>query len=307
MQHRNFSTESGRTAGFLQGTGIMELLVVSGMSGAGKTVALKTLEDLGYYCVDNLPVFLIPRFAELCMDSEKHEKVAVGVDIRSGSDLEKLGDVFMELDQKRIDYRILFLEASDRTLVKRFKETRRDHPLERGGRIEDGIQKERVAMEGIKERADYLIDTSSLLTKELRKELEKLFAGNSASFKNLVVTIMSFGFKFGIPQEADLVFDVRFLPNPYYVAELKDKTGLDRDVNDFVLKGTDGIEFETRLFDMIDFLLPRYVNEGKNQIIIAMGCTGGKHRSVTMAERLYSHVATKEGYIVKSYHRDLDR
>lgn len=285
----------------------MEFLVVSGMSGAGKTVALKTLEDMGYYCVDNLPVFLICQFAELSRDSEKHTKVAVGVDIRSGSDLERLGDVFSELDRKHIAFKMLFLDASDGVLLKRFKETRRDHPLERGGRIEDGIKKERIALSDIKKKSDYLIDTSSLLTKELRQELEKIFAGTDVSFRNMVVTVMSFGFKYGIPQDSDLVFDVRFLPNPYYVPELKEKTGLDREVRDYVMQGDDGREFENKLFDLIDFLLPRYVKEGKNQIVIAMGCTGGKHRSVTFAERMCRHISENRGYIVKSFHRDIDR
>lgn len=285
----------------------MEFLVVSGMSGAGKTVALKTLEDLGYYCVDNLPVFLICQFADLSLDSEKHKKVAVGVDIRSGTDLERLGEVFSELDRKKIAYKVLFLDASDSVLLKRFKETRRDHPLERGGRIEDGIRKERIALYEIKKKSDYLIDTSSLLTNELRQELEKIFAGPDVSFQNMVVTVMSFGFKYGIPQDSDLVFDVRFLPNPYYVPELKEKTGLDREVRDYVMQGETGQEFEKRLFDLIDFLLPRYVKEGKNQIVISMGCTGGKHRSVTFAERTGRHISENRGYIVKTFHRDIDR
>lgn len=285
----------------------MEFLLVSGMSGAGKTVALKTLEDMGYYCVDNLPVSFMSQFADLCLDSDKHEKVAVGIDIRSGEDPEGLGEVFADFDRKKLVYHILFLDASDAVLVKRFKETRRDHPLERGGRIEAGIRKERLAMKWLREKADYLIDTSSLLTKELRQELEKIFTGSDPAFKNLVVTVMSFGFKYGIPEEADLVFDVRFLPNPYYVPELKNKTGMEKDVNEFVMNGGDGETFEKMLHNMIDFLLPRYVSEGKNQIVIAFGCTGGKHRSVTIANRLYRYVSEKEEYIVKSYHRDIDR
>ena len=285
----------------------MNFLIVSGMSGAGKTVALKTLEDLGYYCVDNLPVFLIPQFAELCLDSENYKKTAVGVDIRSGNDLEKLGHVLEELEEKRIDYQILFLDASDPVLLKRYKETRRNHPLAREGRIEEGLKKERIALKPIKDKSDYVIDTTSLLTRELREELEKLFRSEEVFFQNLVITVMSFGFKYGIPQDADIVIDVRFLPNPFYIENLKEMTGLEEPVRRYIMENNDSILFMEKLYDLVGFLLPKYVKEGKNQLVIAIGCTGGKHRSVAVSDMLFQKIKEFNEYIVKSFHRDISR
>lgn len=285
---------------------MMSFLIVSGMSGAGKTVALKTLEDMGYYCVDNLPVMLINQFVCLLKESGAHKDTAVGVDIRSGEDLNALGDVFTELDKNQIRYRILFLDASDSTLLRRFKETRRIHPIQNEGRLEDGIVTERKALEWLKEKSDYLIDTTSLLTRELKAELERIFRSQE-TFNNMVITVMSFGFKYGIPEDADLVFDTRFLPNPYYVQELKELTGMDEPVRKYVLETEDAASFLTMISDLLKFLIPRYVLEGKNQLMIGIGCTGGRHRSVAVANRIYEGLKDMKGYIVKSCHRDISK
>lgn len=285
----------------------MKFVVVTGMSGAGKSTALKTFEDLGYFCVDNLPIPLITKFADLVMDPKGNiTKVAIGVDVRSGSRLEELKKVFDYLNNKNFAFQILFLDSSDTTLVHRYKETRRAHPLAVNGSIEDGILQERQEMQFIRDRADYIIDTSHLLTRELRKSLERIF-NNNKDFQNIFITIMSFGFKYGIPNDADLIFDVRFLPNPYYVRELRKMTGNDREIQDFVMNSPISDQFKDKLFDMIDFLIPNYVDEGKNQLVIALGCTGGKHRSVTMANLLYEHLAKQNGYGVRIEHRDVNR
>lgn len=283
----------------------MELLIVTGTSGAGKTVALKTLEDIGYYCVDNLPVFLIEQFAVLCKQNTEYSRFAVGVDIRSGRDLAMLPEVLEHLHQNNIKMAILFLDADDEVLIKRFKETRRSHPLAKQSRVEDGIRKERESLSFIRGKADYVVDTSTLLTRDLRQQLMRLFSGDQV-FKNMVITVMSFGFKYGIPQDADLVMDVRFLPNPYYDLSLREKTGLDPEIRDYVLNNETAGSFLQKLYDMIDFLLPNYLSEGKNQLVIAFGCTGGKHRSVAVAETLYQRLKTDGGYIVKSIHRDIE-
>ena len=284
----------------------MKLVIVSGMSGAGKTVALKSMEDMGFYCVDNMPIFLITKFAGAVTSGSDKRKIAIGVDIRSGEELPGLRDIFRELDGKRISYEILFLDASDKVLLKRYKETRRTHPLARDGRIEDGIREERRELTWLRDRADYVLDTSMLLTRDLRAELMEIYS-EDRTFKNLYVTVMSFGFKYGIPEDADLVFDVRFLPNPFYVEGLKEKTGLDKEVRDFVLRFEDGPAFEKKLEDMVDFLIPRYISEGKNQLVIAIGCTGGRHRSVTFAEQLYGHLRRDASFGIKIEHRDIKR
>ena len=284
----------------------MKLVIVSGMSGAGKTVALKSMEDMGFYCVDNMPIFLITKFAGAVASGSDKRKIAIGVDIRSGEELPGLRDIFRELDGKRISYEILFLDASDKVLLKRYKETRRTHPLARDGRIEDGIREERRELTWLRDQADYVLDTSMLLTRDLRAELMEIYSEDRA-FKNLYVTVMSFGFKYGIPEDADLVFDVRFLPNPFYVEGLKEKTGLDKEVRDFVLRFEDGPAFEKKLEDMVDFLIPRYISEGKNQLVIAIGCTGGRHRSVTFAEQLYGHLRRDASFGIKIEHRDIKR
>lgn len=285
----------------------MKLVIVSGMSGAGKTIALKAMEDMGFYCVDNLPIPLIEKFVDILSGSgERMRKTAIGIDVRSGSELPKLRDVLAELDRRQVSYDILFLDASDRALLKRFKETRRSHPLSKDGRVEDGIVEERQELMWLRDKARFVLDTSSMLTRDLRKQLEQIFSGDQ-SFRNLYVTVMSFGFKYGIPEDADLVFDVRFLPNPFYVDELKHRTGLDPEVRDYVMKGEDGRVFESKLEDMMDFLIPRYINEGKHQLVIAIGCTGGKHRSVTFAELLHAHLSGHEEYGVRIDHRDINR
>lgn len=285
-----------------------KLLIVTGMSGAGKTIALKSLEDMGYYCVDNLPIPLVDKFAELITDgNEQITKAALGIDVRSGKDLPLLKEIFDDWDIKgNVDYDVLFLNASDETLIKRFKETRRAHPLSKDGRVETGIDAERQEMGWIKEKADFIIDTSHLLTKELRKQIADIFEKNRA-YENLQVTILSFGFKYGIPDDADLLFDVRFLPNPYYVPELKSHTGLDQDVRDFVKKDGTADQFLTKLFDMVNFLIPHYIEEGKNQLVIGIGCTGGKHRSVTIAELLYGKLKKNADYGLRLDHRDINR
>lgn len=284
----------------------MEFVILTGMSGAGKSSALKMMEDMDYLCVDNLPIPLIMKFAKLANSNpeEAQAKVALGIDVRNGKGLEELKNVLEQLTDEKITYQILFLDAEDGTLVKRYKETRRKHPLAAGGPIEEGITKEREKMRFLKEEADYIIDTSKLLTKDLNKELKKIFL-DKQSYKSLYVSVLSFGFKYGIPEDADLVFDVRFLPNPYYVDELKHKTGQNQDVQDYVMQSEDAKVFLDKLKDMIDFLMPRYVAEGKNQLVIAVGCTGGKHRSVTIANALYVALEEKPEYGLRIEHRDI--
>ena len=277
------------------------------MSGAGKTIALKILEDLGFYCVDNLPISLVDRFAELIMESSGDiRNVALGIDIRSGEELPRLSETLDKWSKEHVPYEILFLDASDQILIKRYKETRRKHPLSGAGRIDEGIIKERSRMEFLKEKADYIIDTSQLLTKELRRELEKIFL-HDQRYQNLFITVLSFGFKYGIPSDADLVFDVRFLPNPYYVEELRQHTGEEVPVQEYVKRGGTAEVFLEKIYDMLEFLIPNYVAEGKNQLVVAIGCTGGKHRSVTIAREIYNHFSAKEELGVKLEHRDIEK
>ena len=285
----------------------MRLVIVTGMSGAGKTNALKMLEDMGFYCVDNLPIPLVEKFAELTLSNQGGiRNAALGIDIRSGDELSALDRIFDEWSRKRVPYEILVLDASSETLIKRYKESRRAHPLAGEGRIDSGIEKERLKLAFLKEEADYIIDTSKLLTKELKAELEKIFMANE-SYKNLYITILSFGFKYGIPSDADLVFDVRFLPNPYYVDELRPKTGEDQEVRDYVMQNGTADIFLNKLYDMLEFLIPGYVLEGKNQLVIAIGCTGGKHRSVTIAKAVYERLKSHEEFGLKIEHRDIDK
>ncbi len=285
----------------------MRLVIVTGMSGAGKTIALKILEDLGFYCVDNLPISLIERFTKLIEEnSQDIQNVALGIDIRSGEELSDLGRILDGWKAEHMPYEILFLDASDEILVKRYKESRRKHPLAGAGRIDQGIAKERSRLEFLKKAADYIIDTSKLLTKELRQELEKIFIEDK-NYQNLFVTVLSFGFKYGIPGDADLVFDVRFLPNPYYEEDLRYHTGEEKAVQDFVKQGGTADEFLAKLYDMLEFLIPHYVEEGKNQLVIAIGCTGGKHRSVTIAGEVYRRLAAHDEWGIKLEHRDIDQ
>lgn len=284
----------------------MKLVIVTGMSGAGKTVALKMMEDMGYYCVDNLPIPLMEKFAQLVLDSREHSLVALGIDIRSGEDLSMLNGIFDAWTTEGVSHKILFLDAGDQVLIKRYKETRRNHPLSGGGRVDQGIQKERAKLAFLKKKADLIIDTSQMLTRELRQELEKIFMEDQ-NYENLFVTVLSFGFKYGIPSDADLVFDVRFLPNPYYVESLRARTGEEKEVQDYVMQGGTAAEFLKKLTDMLDFLIPNYVLEGKNQLVIGIGCTGGKHRSVTIADGLYRHLKAHRELGLKIEHRDVER
>ena len=285
----------------------MRFVIVTGMSGAGKTTALKMLEDMGYFCVDNLPISLIEKFAELTFTSGGEvNKVALGIDIRSGQALGEIEQVLERLTMDGRQYEILFLDAADDVLVKRYKETRRVHPLAKDGRVDKGIALERERLVYLKQHAEYIIDTSRLLTRELKGELEKIFVRNQ-EFKNLVITVLSFGFKYGIPADSDLVFDVRFLPNPYYIDELKAKSGNDKEVQDYVMGFSVATKFLDKLEDMLAFLIPNYIQEGKNQLIISIGCTGGKHRSVTLANRLYERLAAQDADGVKIEHRDSEK
>ena len=285
----------------------MRFVIVTGMSGAGKSTALKMLEDWGYYCVDNLPIPLIKNMAELTFDQDSAiTKVALGIDIRSGKSLSELEEILEEMSERHYQYEILFLDASDACLVKRYKETRRAHPLAGNRRVEDGIREERKKLEFLRAQADYVLDTSKLLTRELKPELEKIFV-EGREFCSLFVTVLSFGFKYGIPEDADLVFDVRFLPNPYYIEDLRPLTGNDALVRDYVMQFDVARQFRDKLVDMIRFLLPNYVREGKNQLVIAIGCTGGRHRSVTLANALYEALRGNEAYGIKLEHRDIDR
>lgn len=286
----------------------MRFVIVTGMSGAGKITALKIFEDNGYYCVDNLPIDLIETFAELLFSqtSEKN-KIAIGVDIRSGEALGRLSGILNNMKKKEQDYEILFLDCNNSTLIKRFKETRRSHPMGDADSVENEINAERAQLEFLRKQADYIIDTSNLLVRELRAEIEKIFVMNQ-DYRNLFVTIMSFGFKYGVPADCDLVFDVRFLPNPFYVPELKHKTGEQKEVQDYVLDSPVSEEFLNKLGDMVEFLIPNYIDEGKNQLVIGIGCTGGHHRSVTVANELYNRLDNSEAaYGIRITHRDIAR
>lgn len=283
----------------------MRFVVVTGMSGGGKSTALKMLEDLGFYCVDNLPVPLIEKFVELIATPDSEiTKVALGLDVRAD---QPFGDVQKTLEKLKTNgysFEILFMDASDIVLVKRYKETRRMHPLSPDGRIAEGVEREREILQDIQKKADYVIDTSNLLTRELKEEMDRIFVQNE-EYNSLMVTILSFGFKNGIPADADLVFDVRFLPNPFYIDELKHKTGNDKEVQDYVMSFQEASVFMDKLVDMLDFLIPNYVKEGKYQLVVGIGCTGGKHRSVTLANELYARLKDRGNYGIKLYHRDV--
>ncbi|MBP5591005.1 RNase adapter RapZ [bacterium] len=282
----------------------MRFVVVTGMSGAGKLTAQKMLEDMGYYCVDNLPVPFIVKFAELIYESER-DKVVLGIDVRADQSFDEIMQALKDMKDKGYSYEMLFLDASKQTLLKRYKESRRNHPLAMDGRVEDGIERERKILAKTKKSADYVIDTSHLLTRELREELENIFVKNE-NYKSLMVNISSFGFKHGILQDADLVFDVRFLPNPYYVEELKHKTGNDKEVQDFLMQYDEAHIFLDKVKDLLDFLIPNYIKEGKNQLVIGIGCTGGKHRSVTLANEIYKALNDDDKeYGVTINHRDI--
>ncbi|MCM1498419.1 MAG: RNase adapter RapZ [Clostridium sp.] len=284
----------------------MRFVIVTGMSGAGKSTTLKTLEDIGYFCVDNLPIQLIRRFAEIAYANDNDiNNVAIGVDIRSGVYLEQLSECLQQLKASRYGYEILFLDSNDDVLIKRYKETRRNHPLARNGRVEDGIKSERSRIAFLRKEADYIIDTTSLLTRELKAELDKIFIEN-AEYNNFIVSVVSFGFKYGIPRDSDLVFDVRFLPNPYYDLNLRPFTGNDEVVQDFVMQFDESKEFMNKIVDLLEFLIPNFIKEGKNGLVVAVGCTGGKHRSVTLANGIYKELQSLP-YSVRIEHRDIEK
>lgn len=281
----------------------MRFVVVTGMSGGGKLTAIRFLEDMGYYCVDNLPVRLIDPFMELVSaPGSDVDKVVLGLDVRADKSFDNVEQVLAALKKKGYKYEILFMDASDEVLIKRYKETRRQHPVCPSGRVEDGIAQERKILEQIKKDADYVIDTSGLLTRVLKEELIRIFVKDE-DYNSLMISIMSFGFKNGIPTDADLVFDVRFLPNPFYVESLKKLTGNDKPVRDYVMSFPEAGQFMEKLEDMISFLIPGYVKEGKNQLVIAIGCTGGQHRSVTIANALAERLRGGD-YGINLYHRD---
>ncbi len=284
----------------------MEFLIITGMSGAGKSQAVDCLEDVGYYCIDNMPSELFSKFAELCYATEsKFDKVAFVIDTRSS---EMFSDIFKGIDElsKFGDtYDILFLDCNDETLVKRYKESRRAHPLAKSGRVIDGIVKEREVLAQIKDKAKYVVNTTNMLPKDLREYIIENFGGTKEE-KQISVNVISFGFKYGIPLDVDLVFDVRFLPNPFYIPELKGKTGLDEEVRNYVKKFDQTKTFINKLDDMVKFLMPHYVEEGKAQLVIAIGCTGGKHRSVTLASHVYETILNL-GYKTKIIHRDINK
>ncbi|MBR4030752.1 MAG: RNase adapter RapZ [Clostridia bacterium] len=284
----------------------MKIVIVTGMSGAGKSSAMKCLEDFGFYCIDNMPPILIPKFVEISTNAGGViDKVALVTDIRSRSLFSDLLNTLDQMKNGEHECEILFLDAHDDVLIKRYKETRRQHPLSLDGKIIDGINKERELMAKVRQRADHIIDTTKLLTRDLRSELSNIYV-SGGSYDGLILDVMSFGYKYGIPNDADLVLDVRFLPNPFYIAELKPQTGLNKDVQDFVLCHEQTQEFLKKITDLLEYLIPFYKQEGKNQLVIAIGCTGGKHRSVTITEVISKHLKDSN-HRVLTHHRDIDK
>lgn len=285
----------------------MDFVIVTGLSGAGKSRTIESLEDIGYYCVDNMPPKLIIKFADICRQSDGQiMKIAIVTDIRGGNLFDGLFDELDILDKNDFRYKLLFLDASDSTLMRRFKETRRNHPLLNYNDCStaNAIKLEREMLAKAKSKADYIIDTSMLSASQLKERICKIFLDNISS--GMLINFMSFGFKYGFPVEADLMFDVRCLPNPFYVDELKHKTGLDQDVRDYVMSFNKSLEFFNKLKDLINFLIPMYMHEGKTQLTIAVGCTGGKHRSVTFIENLYNYVSNNSNKVTIN-HRDINR
>ena len=282
----------------------MRFVIVTGMSGAGKQTAMKMLEDMGFYCVDNLPVPLIDRFIEmLSSPAGELEKVALGLDVRADQDFTEAERMLFSLREKNYPFELIFMDAEEKVLIKRYKESRRMHPLAGTGSLESGIRREREILKNVKKTADYVFDTSNLLTRVLKEELDRIFL-QGGEFENLIIRIVSFGFKYGIPMDADLVFDVRFLPNPYYIDELKAMSGNDEPVHSYVMGFPEAAEFLEKITELLHFLIPNYVKEGKHQLVIAIGCTGGRHRSVTLAGELYDRLKTQGRYGLTITHRD---
>ena len=285
----------------------MEVIIISGLSGAGKSRVAAVLEDLDFYCVDNMPVSMMPKFAELCLATRgRYERVALVTDVRALENISELFEALEEMKDMGCEHRIIFVEADVATIVKRYKETRRRHPLESEGTgLEEKVRSEIKILAPVRAQADEIIDTTGLNLSKLQNRLLKLFMSGHIE-KSINVNIKSFGFKHGLPLEADLVFDVRFLPNPYYIAELQEKTGLDKEVSDYVFESGEADEFYKKLCDMLEFLLPRYIEEGKRYLVVCIGCTGGHHRSVAISEKLSIHLSEK-GYPVDCVHRDIEK
>ena len=280
----------------------LELVIVTGMSGAGKTVAVQSFEDLGYFCIDNMPPTLLPTFWELVKESGKISRIALVIDLRSRDFFKEVDSLIATLDNTQlVTTRIIFLDSSDSVLVSRYKETRRNHPLAPDGRVSEGIAKERELLMDLRTRAQIIIDTSDISPRQLRERLIKDFA--TKDYQTFHVEVMSFGFKYGVPIDADIIWDVRFLPNPHYIPELRPQTGMDAPVYDYVMKQPETQAFYSKLIDVIEFCLPGYKKEGKSSVTIAIGCTGGKHRSVAIAERIANHLKT-DNYAVNVSHRD---
>jgi UPF0042 nucleotide-binding protein len=286
----------------------MEFLIVSGLSGAGKSTVMSILEDSGFFCVDNLPPVLIPKFAEVCLAGAcSYERVAMVCDIRGGEKFDGLFEAMDELKTMKFHYKVLFVDADDAAIIKRYKETRRSHPLmAEMGSLARAVEHERTVMEPVRRRADYGITTTSLPVQKLRGQVLDMFAPNRKSANEMTVSVTSFGFKYGLPLEADLVFDVRFLPNPFYVEGLRPQTGLDAGVADYVFASPTAQELMGHLRGLMDFLLPHFVEEGKSALVIAVGCTGGRHRSVAVTHALCEYIQGL-GYAAGETHRDMTR
>lgn len=284
----------------------MQLLIVTGMSGSGKSCVMDVMEDIGYYCIDNIPPKLIQKFVELCRQSEMElNKIAVAVDIRSGDMFTEILHSWQKLkEDKDVEVKVLFIEARDEVLIKRYKETRRKHPLDEkfNGNMHEAIKYEWTQLAQLREIADYYIETSDMSSAQLKEHIRATFLENTTD--SLVIKVMSFGFKYGVSTESDLVFDVRCLPNPYYIEGLRNHTGCESCVRDYVMSFDQSKELFSKLKDLIDYLIPLYIHEGKSQLVIAFGCTGGKHRSITFAELMAKHL-TENGYRVQKYHRDI--
>ncbi|MDO8885712.1 RNase adapter RapZ [Candidatus Oleimmundimicrobium sp.] len=284
----------------------LEFTIITGLSGAGKSEAIRCFEDMGYFCIDNLPPSLIMKMVELCsLPGSKIDKVALVIDVRGGKFFDTLSAALKELKTKGINYQILFLEASNEEIIKRFKKTRRRHPLSLSGQIIDGIEREKNILEGLKGRADMVINTTNIEAHELKDKIRSSFLGKGKK-KGILTTVISFGYKYGVPLDADLVFDVRFLPNPHYIDELRSHTGQEKAVKDFILNRKETKVFMKKFFSLLAFVMPYYIAEGKTHLVIALGCTGGTHRSVTLAEKTKNFLEEKN-YNVTLRHRDIGR
>lgn len=281
-----------------------KFLIITGMSGAGKTQVVRTLEDMNFFCIDNLPPALIPKFAELCRQTQARNTALV-VDVRGGRFFDELIEILDEMKAMGHEYELLYLDASDDSLIRRYKETRRRHPLGQGKSLSENIAVERERLTEVRNRATHIIDTTDMPTAELKEKIWKLYSGNGG-VERMIVLVQSFGFKHGLPLDSDMVLDVRFLPNPFYEEDLKPLTGNDQPVADFICRFPQTFQFLKKEEEMLEFLLPQYISEGKSQLVISVGCTGGQHRSVFIANRLYEFLRT-QGYAVQLTHRDLQR